>query len=368
MHDHSVSLNAGILANSLSRILASITKRETLPILSHVLIEVRDTVVVLTGNNLESQMSIDIPVVAGVTFSITTSAQKLAEIAGHLDQGREVVLTVSGSTLLVNQSRSRFKLNTLPADEFPKIEADRVEGDFTMPERDLLSLLNEVGPAMSANDVRHYLNGALMVVNGGEVRAVATDGHRLNLSQTKSGQGFRGTRSVIIPRSALGIVSRMLTTGTDEVSVGISRSHIHIGKPGWRFVGKLIDGQYPAYEKVIPTPELSPATLNRLAFRDLITRSLVLAPEKTHGINLTFEVNHLSVDVKDGEGEECQDSMVMQYGGPVVTVGINGHYLLDALNTLGGDDVRVSFKDSNSSMLLKGLSEETLCLVMPMRL
>jgi DNA polymerase-3 subunit beta len=368
MTNNTISINAGVLAESLSRIRASIAKRDALPILTHVMIDVKDTVVTLTGNNLESQLSIDIPAVSGIAFSVTASAQKLAEITSHMQDDKDVSLTDTGTCLVVKQGRSRYKLNTLPASDFPKIDAETLEGSFRVPERDLLALLHEVEPAMSVNDVRYYLNGALLTVNGSEVRTVATDGHRLSLSTINSGHGNVGSRSIILPRSVVELISRMLSTGTEDVEIGVSKNHIHLSKSGWSLVGKLIDGQFPSYEKVIPTSSAEPATMGRLAFRDLLQRALILAPEKSHGIRLTFDGNLLSVDVKDDEGEECQDGMPMNYNGPVVDIGVNGRYLLDALDTLGGDDVRVSLKDSNTALLIKGATDSTLCVVMPMRL
>lgn len=367
MSDKTITVNAGVLAGALHHIRATVGKRQTLPILHHVLIEIADSRLMLTGNNLETQLTIGVPVHAATEFAVTVDALKLTDIASHMPEDGDLTLTATDKCLVVRHERGRYRLNTLPVAEFPKIDPDTISETLDMPERQLLALLNEVEPAIAVNDVRTALNGALLAIQGSDVRTVATDGHRLMLSQTTNGNARALERSVVLPRTAVGLITRLLSTSESTVTVGLSGNHFQIRKDGWCLTGKLLDGQFPSYQRVIPPESAEPAHINRQSFREFLTRCLVLAPTNTHAIVLQFSDDTMTVEVKDQDGEECHDSLAIRYHGPEITIGVNGRYLLDALETLGGEDVQMSLKDSNSAMRLTGIADSTVAVVMPMR-
>jgi len=367
MSNPTLTVNNAKLVEALSLIRTSIERRQTLPILSHVLLDAEGNSLTLVGTNTEAQMSARIPVQQAARLKTTCDAQKLYDITRLLPADALVNLSLSDEILTVKVAKSRYKLKTLPAADFPRVAAPEAVVRWSMPERELLGLLDDVNSAMAVNDVRYYLNGALLSVGEEYLTAVSTDGHRLAISRCASNRS-NGKRDVILPRSVVAILGRMLSARDELVQIGLSENHIFVNHDEQNLVAKLIDGRFPDYQKVIPERSDHVARVNRLAFRDAVQRALVVAPEKLKGVQLDFTNGTLNITSNTADGEDSTEVLDIEYTGQDLSMGVNGQYLLDALDVLGGEQVTLEMRDPTSPIVAKGCREEPLHLIMPMRL
>jgi len=367
MPANSITVETKSLADALSYIRAAVGRAQTLPILGNVLIQPLDGKLRLTGTDLEAQMSVDIPYAGSAAFHTTVSAAKLYDISRLLPEG-ELNLTLGDGEVMARMGRSRYKLKTLPPSDFPLVQVADNARRFRVPERMLAGMLGEVDSSMATQDVRYFLNGALLTANSDCVQMVATDGHRLALSRAVAPASTGIDTSVIVPRGFVSLMEKMLSVAESEIDVGITSNHIMLEKPGCRLIGKLIDGKYPDYNRVIPKDHPHRAVAERAALRDTLNRVQVLADEKTKGVLLMFSPGELALESKTSDGQESNDMVPIEYEGPEITVGVNILYLLDCLDSIGGEKVTIDFRDNMSCLLIKGGNDNALYVVMPMRM
>jgi len=366
MSNKMITVDTGNLGTAMSHIRASVGKGQALPILGHVLMETIDGVLRLTGTNLEAQLSVDLPFAGSADFKTTADAVKLHDIVRLLPEG-EATLTINEGELLVRFGRSRYKLKSLPVSDFPVVKVPNSARRFRLPERELLGMLREVDGSMAVQDVRYYLNGALVTANSDCVQVVATDGHRLALSRSSAPGASGDDVSVIVPRGLVGLMEKMLSVSEANIEIGVTEHHFVVNKAGSILVGKLIDGRFPDFKKVVPASQPHKAVVDRVAFQEMLRRAQVVADEKTKGVMLQFVANELRIESKTSDGEECIDSMPIDYAGDEVSIGVNGLYVSESLSSMGGEQVTVGFRDGMNAITLNGGNENSLAVIMPMR-
>ncbi|NOZ09471.1 MAG: DNA polymerase III subunit beta [Gammaproteobacteria bacterium] len=364
-----VEIKRSDLLKPLSDIGGIVERRQTLPILSNVHIALDDTGMVLTGTDLEVEIICRIPEAKGGPKEITVAARKLLDICRALPEEATLTFNLDGDRVKIQSGRSRFSLQTLPAEDFPRIEADSWKHEFSVSPTKLKKLFEKTAFSMAQQDVRYYLNGLLIELNGKTLCAVATDGHRLAKTEIDLEYPVSSDHQIIVPRKAVQELIRLLEEGDQEVKVQISENHLRITTQATIFTTKLIDGRYPDYEKVIPTELPIDLNLNKQNLREILTRAAILTNEKFRGVSLTIGEGQLAVTAHNPEQEEAKDEMSIDYTGPSAEVGFNVSYILEAINALAGNEVRVKLKDQNTSCIL-GSDEDkkTLYLVMPMRI
>jgi len=364
-----ITLGREQLLKPLSVVGSVVERRQTLPILSNVLLRVENGVLYLVGTDLEVEVTARCGSVGGQDGELTVGARKLLDICRALPEQAEVRLSREGERVVLKSGRSKFALQTLPAGDFPRIEAAEWEHDLRLLEGDAKALLERTGFAMAAQDVRYYLNGMLLDVAGPRITSVATDGHRLAKTELGLAEGGGRNIQVIVPRKGVQELGRLLGGGGDQIRVRINPNHIRFELEEFTFTSKLIDGRYPDYQKVVPAGPMSMLVLPREEFKDVLQRASILTNEKFRGVRLNIRPNTLTATAHNPEQEEASDEMSIDYNGPELEIGFNVNYLIDAVNALPGDEVQLSVKDQNSSCLLQTPGDEkTLYLVMPMRL
>ncbi len=278
--------------------------------------------------------------------------------------------------LILKAKKSRFTLMTLAANSFPNIDPLSSTSEFKIPQRDLKFIIDATQFSMANNDVRYYLNGLLLEVTKEELRAIATDGHRLAYSfidslTEVSFNSEEDTQQIIVPRKAISELNRLLNDSEEEIKLSLSDSHLTLYFKHLILTTKLIDGRFPNYERVIPAIELCNKTI--IADREVLKRSMarlsVLSFEKFSSAKLEFSENSLVAIVHNPEQEEAEEHISIEYSGEAFTIGFNESYLVDALNVIKEDQVVMSLTDTNSSCLIYGLNNENVkYVVMPMRL
>ncbi|MBE2257871.1 MAG: DNA polymerase III subunit beta [Rhodobacteraceae bacterium] len=355
-----------------------VERRHTLPILSNVLLEKSGDVLTLLATDIEIQITSSS---AGATGdgngAVTVGARKLQEILRSLPEGAEVSLTVDDRRLLVKAGRSRFSLQTLPAEDFPSMAlADGDVRRFSVAQKEFRKLLGQTQYAMASQDVRYYLNGLLLLVDGSELRAVATDGHRLayasmplEAAPAELREEGAARHELILPRKTVIELNRLLADSDEPLSIEMLPNQIRFQFGEINLVSKLIEGRFPDYERVIPSSLKNVVSVARTALLQSMVRAAILTNEKFRGVRLMLADGSLKIMAANAEQEEAQEEIEVDYQGDALDVGFNVAYLLDVLNNRSEEFIEWGFNDANSSALVTVPGNDRFrYVVMPMRI
>jgi len=357
------------LLNPLQKIIGAVEKRQTMPTLSNVLVKADQDKITLTATDLEIELITTINLVIDEPGSTTIPARKLLDICKALPNEASVSITVKGDKATIQSGRSRFSLITLPAADFPVLDSINAISEFEIPQNTLRELIDKTGFAMAQQDVRYYLNGLMLEISTGVLRAVATDGHRLAYCEKQTDCELADIKQVILPRKGVLELLRLLETSEDKVKISIASNHLQVVFNDIRFTSKLIDGRFPDYNRVIPDDGLCIMTADREIFRQALVRTSILSNEKYRGIRLILKDNIVELKAQNPDQEEADVETEVNYKGDDIEIGFNVNYMLDVLNVSSSSMVQIRFKDSNSSCLLS-FPDQTDCkyVIMPMRL
>ncbi len=359
-----------VLLRPLQAVSGIVERRHTLPILSNVMLEADGTLLNLLATDLEIQIATSAVLEkAASRYAVTVSARKLQDILRSLPEKTVVSLDAQEGRLQVKAGRSRFNLQTLPAQDFPKL-ADGGNGAVSvrLPQKVLRQQLLLVQYGMAQQDIRYYLNGLLLVVDDRQLTMVATDGHRLAYAAAKLPQPAARSE-VIIPRKAVLELAKLLTDGEDEVEIQILPNQVQFRFSGIDLVSKVIDGKFPDYTRVIPTNYKKHFTLDRMLLQQALQRAAILSNEKFRGVRWVIAATSLKIVCTNAEQEEAEEELEINYNGDALDIGFNITYLLDVLNNLDVKDVDCAVGDANSSMLMSVPgNKEFKYVVMPMRI
>ncbi len=356
------------LLKPLNLVAGVVERRQTLPVLSNVLLSLEGNQLSLTGTDLEVELIGRVEVSSSMSEGeITVPARKLVDICKSLPDGVDIEFSVEAGKATVKAGRSRFTLVTLPASEFPSVEEGAGELALELPQPVLKRLIERTGFAMAQQDVRYYLNGMLLELKNGRLRMVATDGHRLALC-TAPETISAGDASVIIPRKGVLELVRLLE-GDESLRLVIGTNHIRAANKQFTFTSKLVDGKFPEYERVLPKSPDKSVIGERLVLKQAFARTAILSNEKYRGVRLRLSNDTLEMTANNPEQEQAEEVVSVEYQGDDLEVGFNVSYLLDVLSVLDGNQVRISLADSASSALLEEAEAgDSLYVVMPMRL
>lgn len=357
------------LLKPLQAVIGVVERRQTMPVLANVLLVATDGELSVTATDLEVELSATNPVDSvSAPGEITVPGRKLLDICRALEDGSDVTLSLKGDRVTVQSGRSKFVLSTLPAAEFPLIEDASMDRQFDMSQADLSRLLDRTHFSMAQQDVRYYLNGLLLESGEGKLRAVATDGHRLALSDTPLAGESGARNQVIVPRKGVVELQRLLD-GDDDVQIALSDNHIRVVVGGIRFTSKLIDGRFPDYDRVIPDNEAHVLKADRDTLRHALQRAAILSNEKYRGVRLEFSPGKIKIQANNPDQEEAEEEIEVDYDGTDMEIGFNVNYLLDALSAVENSEVEFGLVDPGSSCVVRAPGDkDSLYVVMPMRL
>ncbi|MAI41410.1 MAG: DNA polymerase III subunit beta [Candidatus Azotimanducaceae bacterium] len=362
------SINRELLLRPLLQVAGAVERRQTLPILANVLLEVKLGELFLTGTDLEVELVGKVKVDESAEGRITVPGRKLMDIIRQLPERAEVVAEVDGTSLILKSGRFRSLLSTLGADEFPTVEKSVKEISLKIESKALKQLLDRTAFAMAQQDVRFFLNGMLIEISRQEMRAVATDGHRLALNSLEQG-GVEEGKQVILPRKGVFEVQRLLQEVSGDVEVVVGSNHLGIVTEEFELTTKLLDGKFPDYERVIPKDGDSVILVDRNELRQALARTAILSNEKFRAIRVRFSKGSLELSANNPEQEQAEETVSVDYDGEVVEIGFNVSYLQDVLGVLDSDRVQITVKDGNSSALLgEPDNDDGVYVVMPMKL
>lgn len=363
------SIQREVLLKPLQQVIGVVERRQTLPVLSNLLVVADAGRVRFTGTDLEVEMAASVEAQDVQGGEITIPARKLFDICRALPDGSKVQFKLSGDRVTVSSGRSRFTLATLAASEFPVIENIELVERVTLPKTTLKELMDRTAFAMANQDVRYYLNGMLLDLREKALRCVATDGHRLAMGETEIESGKSTARQIIIPRKGVMELQGLFEAGEGNVELEFGRNHLRVRHNDVVFTSKLIDGRFPDYEAVIPIGADKEVLLARDALRGALQRAAILSNEKYRGVKLEVSANKLRIVAHNPEQEEAVEEVEARTGVTDLSVGFNVNYLLDALNALQGEEITLCLRDANSSCLLRApASDKSRHVIMPLRL
>lgn len=358
------------IARPLQLVCSIVERRATLPILSTILLHTHGNQLSMTSTDMELEMIATLSVAVEQEGKTTLSARKFLDICRSLPNNATISVKAKDGKAIVRAGKSRFSLATLPSEDFPDSEGANYVDEISLPQSALKSLLDETSFAMASQDVRYYLNGLLVEREENILRTVATDGHRLALGSLKTANTITEKSSIIIPRKAIMELGRLLNDSDDIVKLAFSNQQIKVELPDLHFTSKLIDGQFPNYERVLPLGGDKKVIAERDQLKQALSRAAILSSDKHRSVRINLESGLLKATVINQEQESAEEEISVEYSGAPLEIAFNNAYLLDLLNAIPDNKVKMVFSDENSSALITPADDklERQYVVMPMRL
>jgi len=349
-----------------------VEKRQTMPILGNILFQVSENTLTVTASDLEIETRAQTELESSELgqFAITLPAVKLINIVRSLPDGLTIILDFEDSRCTLLAGRSRFKLSTLPAEDFPTIDLTQSELSFSLSQHQLKQLILHSGFAMASQDVRFYLNGMLFDISNQSLRVVATDGHRLSTCSTELAMDGLTPTQAILPRKGVLELQKLMNDDDTLIEFSLAKNYLTVQLEETVFTCKLVDGRFPDYRRVIPTDNDQFIQTDKELLRSLLQRASILSNDKFKGIRLVLSNNLLAVNASNSEQDESHEDMAIDYSGSEMEIGFNVNYIIDVLNSMNEDCVTLVLKDANSSCLIEANTDVCHCqhVIMPMRL
>jgi len=347
-----------------------VERRHTLPILATILIRQDGEKVSFLSTDIEVQITTHAAIGSGNDVAATTvAARKLLDILRALPETHDVSLSLTNKRLTVQAGKSRFALQTLAAEEFPTVaQAEQYSTQVSLPQKALRHLFNMVHVSMAQQDIRYYLDGVLLVVDGKNVMAVATDGHRLAFCQVATEQEF-ARQEVIIQRKTIIELQRLLEENDDLVDLQIAPNQVKFSFADIELISKLVEGKFPDYTRVVPKGYKNSFTINRDLLLRALQRAAIMTSDKFKGVRWIIAPSSLKISSTNADQEEAVEELEIDFGGDTIDIGFNVSYLLDVLNNLKCESINFALGDANSSALITiPDNPDFKYVVMPMRI
>jgi DNA polymerase-3 subunit beta len=352
----------------LSAVAATIPTRTTLPVLSNILVETVEDGLRVRGTDLDISVSVQTPAEVERQGAVTVPAKKIAEIARELPDA-PVELQSDGGRVALACGKAKFRLNSLPSDEYPSFPDVPFKEGWRLQSGELQRLSGHTSFAVSSEETRPVLNGVLWQLRGAEMCMVATNGHRLAKMAVKLDTAPSGDEDLIVPPKALQQIERLFDA-KDELQIARSESHLGFRTERTEVYTRLIEGPYPNYEQVLPKDNDKECTADRNELAAALRRVAIIASDQTHRVRLSFAPERMALAVQTPDLGEAEDELPLAYTGPEVEIGFNANYLLEVLRYIESDEVKVTFSAPERPATFEpvGADQDYVCLVMPLRL
>ncbi len=357
------------LLDPLQSLSGIVERRQTLPILANILVKTRPGLMDMTATDLEVELRTQALADFEGEIEFTLPARKTLDICKALPEQAEITIEIENDKARIRSGRSRFTLGILPAQDYPVIEASNTNNLFLIKQKSLKKLIEKTAFAMAQQDVRYYLNGMLLEIDDSTIRTVATDGHRLALSEVTTESKDNSAIQVILPRKAVLELSRLLNDREENIKIELSSNYLKVLLPNSIFTTKLIDGRFPDYHRVMPSGADKELTADKNLLKQSLYRASILSNEKYRGIRFNVMNGVLQLQAHNPEQEEAEEELEVDYQGHDIKIGFNVGYLLDAISAITESKIIIELKDSNSSALIYGKdNKQSRYVVMPMRI
>ena len=372
-----LTIERGALLKSLGHVQNVVERRNTIPILSNVLLEAGSNSLGLTATDMDLTIIERVPVSVGANGAATVPAHTLYDIVRKLPEGAQVEIggEGDGSQAVVRAGRSKFSLPTLPREDFPATSGGELPHKFSVGAKELRSLIDRSRFAISTEETRYYLNGIYLHVAEGKgkgeashLRAVATDGHRLARVEMPAPAGAAGMPGIIVPRKTVGELRKLIDETEEQIEISLSDTRIRFAFDSVTLSSKLIDGNFPDYQRVIPTGNDKTMTVDRRMFAEAVDRVSTIASEKSRAVKISLKKGSMLLSASSPEYGSANEELEITYDGPAIEIGFNARYLLDITSQLQGTEAEFKLADAASPTLLGDASDASaLYVLMPMR-
>tara|TARA_B110000879_G_C11143558_1_gene501404 strand:+ start:761 stop:1867 length:1107 start_codon:yes stop_codon:yes gene_type:complete len=351
------SIERETLLTSLLLVIGAVDKRNTLPVLSNVLLDLNQNMLTLSGTDTEIEFTSRLVLVGSDdTGRITVPARKFIDICRSLNEGAVINISAQTDRVLVTSGRSRFVLMSLPADDYPATPDEQPILEFQIETRALIDILQVTHFSMAQQDVRFYLNGLLIELLNQEVFSVSTDGHRLAVARVPLDTPIMNSK-MILPRKGVLELLRLINEIKDEmVLIQQTESHFYLKTCDYQFISKLVSGRFPNYKRVLPIDNDKFFLVDRDLFKQTLSRVSILANEKYRAITLDISERKLVMNAINKEQEEAVEELEVDTQGEGISIGVNASYIIDVLNTVPPGLVKLSFSEPDKSILLESLN------------
>ncbi len=365
------SINREVLLPVLQSVNGVVERRQSLPILSNILIQADEDMLSFTATDMEIEILAKVPNPIEETGQTTIPARKMLDICRALPPNADIRIEADDKKTLLKSSKSRFSLSNLPVSDFPNLTDPAVHLSLSLPARDLKRLIDATQFAMAHQDVRYYLNGLLLEFHPHSLVAVATDGHRLAMDHIDIAVDVPEPQQYILPRKGVLEIAKLLDDSEEPIELSVSSNHIILRSGNIRMICKLVDGRFPDYQRVIPQASEKRLVADRESLRQVFTRTSILSNEKFRGIRMALEPGLIKATAHNPEQEEAEEEVMVEYQGDAVEIGFNVNYLLDALSAIDTEKVSIELSGPDSSALISPVADQdnhARYVVMPMRL
>lgn len=368
-----LSIERSILLKSLAHIQSVVERRGTIPILANVKMEAAGSQLKLTATDMDIALVESVPAQVELDGTMTVPAHMLYEIVRKLPDGSQIEVDGSGDgKVIIKAGSSRFNLSSLPIDDFPVMADDDLEHSFTITADECKALVEKTRFAISTEETRYYLNGVYFHATDDDgasvLRAVATDGHRLARIQVGLPEGAENMPGVIVPRKTIAELIKLIEEGVQEVQISMSGTKVRFVCGGAVLISKLIDGNFPDYDRVIPTGNDKIMEVDGKVFAEAVDRVSVIASEKSRGIKLQVETGKLTLSATSAEQGSATEELEVKYGADNVEIGFNSRYVLDMMQQIEGESAQFVFSDSSAPAIVRDPADVgALYVIMPMR-
>ncbi len=364
-----ISSDRNELFSAMSKISGVVEKRQTLPILSNVLLKAGDNLLTITATDLEIQISTVCNLRTSSEGEFTLPARKFYDICKNLTEDSLLEISTNTDKATIRSGKSKFILSTLPSSDYPSIDEKTPICSFSIKSNQLNKLITKTAFSMAQQDVRYYLNGMLFELTSSHLRCVATDGHRLAMSEAVI-ESYTGEETkIIVPRKAISELSRIIANDEQILVVEVSNGFVKFIMNDTVFISKIIDGKYPDYQRVIPSNLEITVVLNKEELKNSLIRTAILSSDKYKGVRITFENNSLKLQAHNPEQEQAEELIDINYVEKPVNIGFNVNYILDVINVIESETLNFIFSENGKSSLLQDVNNlDNIYVVMPMRL
>ena len=367
------TIERATLLKGLSHVQSVVERRNTIPILSNVLLEATDGALRMMATDLDLQINESVAAAVDQAGATTVSAHTLFDIARKLPEGSQVSLAAAEGRMTINAGRARFSLGTLPRDDFPVIAEGELPTRFELGAKELKEIIDKTRFAISTEETRYYLNGIFLHVADGDgpepvLKAAATDGHRLARVTMPRPDGAESMPDVIVPRKCIAELRKLLDEVDGSVGVSLSGTKIRFDLGRAVLTSKLIDGTFPDYSRVIPTANDKILKLDPKGFMEGVDRVSTIATEKTRAVKMALDRDKITLSVTSPENGTAAEEVPGDYAATPFEIGFNSRYLMDILGQIEGDTVEVHLADAAAPTLIRENDKASaLYVLMPMR-
>jgi DNA polymerase-3 subunit beta len=369
-----LTIERSALLKTLAHVQSVVERRNTIPILSNVLVDVADGRLMLTATDMDLTIVDSVPAEVIEPGATTAPAHTFYDIVRKLPEGAQVEIasTGDGAQLTLRAGRSVFTLATLPREDFPAVGDAELPQQFSVQPKELRNLIDRTRFAISTEETRYYLNGIYLHAseNGAlpSLRAVATDGHRLARFEMPLPEGAAGIPGVIVPRKTVGEVRKLIDETEEPIEISLSDTRIRLAFDSTVLTSKLIDGTFPDYERVIPTGNDKVVQVDCQSFKDAVDRVSTISTEKSRAVKLLIESGGITLTASSPDSGTATEEVPVEYGGPAIEIGFNSRYLLDIAQQIEGSDAEISLADAASPTIVRDTADASaLYVLMPMR-